>query len=154
MYAEPSFYTTFLPDHSTTATHLHPQHLLFPWIPYWSPPHVAAWHGLASSISHKIANALLTGPFQDYGYFSSSNHREEDSLLDRSSLVDNSSTDANTISRQLHQQQQQKQQQQQQQQQQHENLQVQRLRRPLVVYLTRPSTATRYVTNEKEILSR
>ena len=117
------------------------KHLLLPWIPYWSPPHVAAWHGLASSIAHKITSALLTGPFQDYGYTysTSTSKQEKDPHLDRS-LVGNTIADANANSRQQQQQQQQQSQQQQ--------------RRSLIVYLTRPSTATRYVDNEQELLSR
>ena len=109
--------------------------MLLPWIPYWSPPHVAAWHGLASSITHKITSALLTGPFQDYGYSSWSYQQEEEGTK-RSSVGGNSTT----TSRQL--------------QLQHQYPRRQPHRRPLVVYLTRPSTATRHVTNEQEILSR
>ena len=73
--------------------------------------------------------------------------QEKDLLFDRS-LVDNTTTaGANKISKQ-----QQQQQPQLQRRQQHQKPQQQQRRR-LIVYLTRPSTATRYVTNEKEILA-
>jgi hypothetical protein len=113
-----------------------------PWAPQWAPPLAGLWKGMAAEVCRDITRNLLALPFAEYGYCDEVCQRappangasprgtnDHNASIGKTAAADVPSSGTTTTTA------------------------LPTSGKRLVVYLSRPHTATRYVTNEHEVLA-